>query len=63
VRCTKDGITLNLFMMERERQLSEFVALMARVNKGRAFYSSPSKLGEYVLLDYVNNKKRVVKNA
>src|SRR5947208_13223659 len=61
VRCTKDGITINLFMMERDRTLSEFVATMAKINRGRAFFSAPSRLGEYVLLDYVNNKRKVVR--
>src|SRR5581483_3629871 len=61
VRCTKDGITINLFMMERDRHLSDFVAMMAKINRGRAFYAAPSRLGEYILLDYVNNKRRVVR--
>jgi uncharacterized protein with von Willebrand factor type A (vWA) domain len=61
VRCTKDDITINLFMMERGRYESEFVQTMARLNRGRAFYTSPSKIGEYILLDYVNNKRKVVK--
>jgi uncharacterized protein with von Willebrand factor type A (vWA) domain len=61
VRCTKDNITINLFMMERGRYESEFVATMARLNRGRAFYTSPSQIGEYILLDYVNNKRKVVK--
>jgi uncharacterized protein with von Willebrand factor type A (vWA) domain len=61
VRCTKDGITINLFMMERDRTLSEFVAMMAKINRGRAFFSAPSRLGEYVLLDYVNNKRKLVR--
>ena len=61
VRCTKDDITINMFMMERGRYESEFVATMARLNRGRAFYTSPSKIGEYILLDYVNNKRKVVK--
>jgi len=60
VRCTKDKITINLFMMERDRHLSEFVAMMAKINRGRAFYAAPSHLGEYILLDYVNNKRHVV---
>lgn len=60
VRCTKDGITINLFMMERDRYLSDFVALMAKINRGRAFYTTPTRLGEYILLDYVNNKRKVV---
>ena len=61
VRCTKDNITINMFMMERGRYESEFVATMARLNRGRAFYTSPSKIGEYILLDYVNNKRKVVR--
>jgi uncharacterized protein with von Willebrand factor type A (vWA) domain len=61
VRCTKDGITINTFMMERDRYLTDFVAMMARINRGRAFYATPSRLGEYILLDYVNNKKKVVR--
>jgi uncharacterized protein with von Willebrand factor type A (vWA) domain len=61
VRCTKDGITINTFMMERDRYLTDFVAMMARLNRGRAFYATPSRLGEYILLDYVNNKKKIVR--
>jgi uncharacterized protein with von Willebrand factor type A (vWA) domain len=61
VRCTKDGITINLFMMERDRSLSQFVATMAKINRGRAFFSTPSQIGEYVLLDYVNNKRKHVR--
>jgi uncharacterized protein with von Willebrand factor type A (vWA) domain len=61
VRCTKDNITINMFMMERDRHLGDFVGLMAKINRGRAFYANTSRLGEYVLLDYVNNKRRVVR--
>ena len=41
-RCTKEGITINTFMLERSRALAEFVALMTRMNRGRAFYATPS---------------------
>ena len=61
VRCTKDNIAINTFMMERERELSEFVRLMAKVNRGRAFFARPSRLGEYILLDYVGQKRRVLR--
>ncbi len=40
-RCTKDGITINTFMLERSRALAEFVAHMTRLNRGRAFYADP----------------------
>ena len=40
-RCTKEGITINTFMLERSRALADFVALMTRMNRGRAFYATP----------------------
>ncbi|HEX5825543.1 MAG TPA: VWA domain-containing protein [Candidatus Limnocylindrales bacterium] len=57
-RCTKDGITINTFMLERSRALAEFVALVTRMNRGRAFYATPERLGEYVLVDFVSNRTR-----
>ena len=61
VRCTRDEITINTFMMSREQPLSDVVKLIAKVNRGRAFYATPSRLGEYILLDYVNKKRRIVR--
>ncbi|HET9615060.1 MAG TPA: VWA domain-containing protein [Candidatus Limnocylindrales bacterium] len=57
-RCTRDGITINTFMLERSRALAEFVALVTRMNRGRAFYATPERLGEYVLVDFVSNRTR-----
>ena len=59
-RCTRDGITINTFMLERSRALAEFVALVTRMNRGRAFYATPERLGEYVLVDFVANRTRGV---
>jgi uncharacterized protein with von Willebrand factor type A (vWA) domain len=59
-RCTKDGITINTFMLERSRALAEFVALVTRMNRGRAFYATPERLGEYVLVDFVSRRTRHV---
>ncbi len=59
-RCTKDGITINTFMLERSRALADFVAHMTRLNRGRAFYASPERLGEYVLVDFVNRRTKRV---
>ena len=61
IRCTRDNITINTFMMARERALSDFVQLITKVNRGRAFFTTPSRMGEYILLDYVNNKRKVVR--
>ncbi len=59
-RCTKDGITINTFMLERSRALAEFVAHMTRLNRGRAFYATPEHLGEYVLVDFVGRRSKHV---
>ena len=59
-RATKDGITINTFMLERSRALAEFVAHMTKLNRGRAFYATPERLGEYVLVDFVGRRTRRV---
>jgi uncharacterized protein with von Willebrand factor type A (vWA) domain len=59
-RCTRAGITINTFMLERSRALAEFVALVTRLNRGRAFYADPERLGEYVLVDFVGRRSRKV---
>ena len=59
-RCTKEGILINTFMLENSYQLMNFVDQLTRINRGRAFYSSPDRLGEYVLVDYVTNRKKRV---
>ena len=57
-RCTREGITINTFMLERSAMLAAFVEQMTKINRGRAFFATPERLGEYVLLDYVSNKRR-----
>jgi len=59
-RCTKEGITINTFMLERSRALAEFVAHMTKLNRGRAFYATPERLGEYVLVDFVGRRSKHV---
>lgn len=61
VRCTRDRITINTFMLERSYYMADFVEQMTKVNKGRAFYATPEALGEYILVDYVASKTRRIK--
>ncbi len=56
-RCTQKNITINTFMLDRNQHLKEFVNQMAKMNKGRVFYTTPDNLGEYILVDYVRNKR------
>ncbi len=57
-RCTRKNITINTFMLDRSHYLKEFVNQVARINKGRVFYTTPDKLGEYILVDYVAQKRK-----
>lgn len=59
-RCTQEDILINTFMLENNYQLVNFVDRMTRINKGRAFYSSASNLSEFVLVDYLNNRRKHV---
>jgi len=56
--CTQKGIVINTFMLDSGRFLSAFVTQMARINKGRVFFTSADSLGQYLLVDYISNKKR-----
>jgi uncharacterized protein with von Willebrand factor type A (vWA) domain len=59
-RCTGAGITINTFMLARSPYLMEFVDYVTRINRGRAFFAEPGRLGDYVLVDYVRNRRRRV---
>ena len=61
VRCTKDYITINTFVLDSHPHMGDFLRTMAKINKGRVFFGSASELGQYILLDYVNNKKTLIK--
>jgi uncharacterized protein with von Willebrand factor type A (vWA) domain len=61
VRCTRDRIVINTFMLERSYYMADFVEQMTKVNKGRAFYATPEALGEYILVDYVASKTKKIK--
>ncbi len=59
-RCTRDGITINTFMLEDDRWMVAFVNQMASINHGRTFYADKNNLGEYLLVDYLNSKKKFI---
>ncbi|MGO8947728.1 MAG: vWA domain-containing protein, partial [Ktedonobacterales bacterium] len=59
-RCARDNISINVFMLSDDTYLKHFVNQMATVNKGRAMYSSPDHLGEYIMIDYLSNRRKHV---
>ena len=61
--CTKKDIVINIFMLDRNYYLKEFVSRVARINRGRVFYTTPDELGEYILVDFVSNKRKNLSSA
>jgi uncharacterized protein with von Willebrand factor type A (vWA) domain len=59
-RVTRQGIVINTFMLDDSPSLRAFVERLTRINKGRALYTSPERLGEYLLVDYVGKKRKRV---
>jgi uncharacterized protein with von Willebrand factor type A (vWA) domain len=57
-RCTRDNIRINTFMLEDNFYLREFVERMMRMNRGRAFYTTPETLGDYVLVDFLEQRRQ-----
>src|SRR5690606_31175165 len=57
VRCTREGIRINTFMLDPSGHLRAFVEKLTRLNKGRAFFTSPEPLGDYVLLAFIEQKR------
>ena len=59
-RVTRRGIVINTFMLDDSPSLRAFVERMTRINKGRALYTRPDRLGEYLLVDYIAQKRKRV---
>jgi len=59
-RVTQQDITINTFMLDRNYYLKEFVNQLAKINGGRVFYTTPDQLGEYMLVDYVQHKRKKI---
>jgi len=58
--CRKAGILINTFMLARDYDLVAFVRRVAEICKGKAYFTTPYTLGQYVLMDYLDKKTRTV---
>jgi uncharacterized protein with von Willebrand factor type A (vWA) domain len=56
-RCTRDGIRINTFMLDATPYLRAFVEKLTQMNRGRAFFTTPETLGDYVLVDFIEQKR------
>lgn len=59
MRCTKDNITVNFFVLDASGQLRSIIEQMTQINKGRAFFTSADNLGEYMLVDFFENRRKM----
>ncbi len=57
-RVTRRGITINTFMLDDAPELVGFVERMTQINHGRAFYTQPSQIGSFMMVDYVQQRRR-----
>jgi uncharacterized protein with von Willebrand factor type A (vWA) domain len=57
VRCTRDGIRINTFMLDATSYLTAFIERITAMNRGRAFFTTPENLGDYVLVDFIEHKR------
>jgi Ca-activated chloride channel family protein len=58
--CRRQGILVNTFMLARDRDLVAFVKKVSEMCQGKAYFTTPYSLGQYVLMDYLNKKVRTV---
>jgi uncharacterized protein with von Willebrand factor type A (vWA) domain len=62
-RCTRENIRINTFMLDPNTHLKQFVERMTELNRGRAFFTSPENLGDYVLVDFIEQKRQLLRGT
>jgi uncharacterized protein with von Willebrand factor type A (vWA) domain len=61
VRCTREGIRINTFMLDATSYLKAFIERLTEINRGRAFFTTPETLGDYVLVDFIEHKRQMAR--
>jgi Ca-activated chloride channel family protein len=59
-RCKKQGILINTFMLASDYGLVNFVQKVTEICRGKAYFTTPYNLGQYLLMDYMNRKTRTI---
>ncbi len=62
LRLTRDGIKINTFMLDATSYLKAFIEKLTQLNRGRAFFTTPETLGDYVLVDFIEHKRSLSGN-
>ena len=59
-RCRNQGILINTFMLASDSGLVNFVRQVTEMCRGKAYFTTPYTLGQYLLMDYMNRKTRTI---
>jgi len=59
-RCKRAGVMINTFMLASDFGLVQFVHKVSEMCRGKAYFTTPDTLGEYLLMDYMNNKNKTI---
>ncbi|MEM7049823.1 MAG: VWA domain-containing protein [Acidobacteriota bacterium] len=57
-QCRRQKVVITTFMLATDPMLTEFVEKLTQINRGRAYFSSPYDLGEFIMADYIRNRRR-----
>ena len=57
-KCRRSGILINTFMLASDYSLVHFVQKVTELCRGKAYFTTPYTLGQYLLMDYVQKKTR-----
>ncbi len=58
MRATREGIRINTFMLDATPYLQDFIEKLTQLNRGRAFFTTPETLGDYVLVDFIEQRRQ-----
>jgi Ca-activated chloride channel family protein len=59
-RCKRSNVMINTFMLASDFGLVQFVHKVSEMCRGKAYFTTPDTLGEYLLMDYINHKSRTI---
>src|SRR5262245_8742627 len=59
-QCRRSNIMINTFMLARDQDLVAFVRKVTEICRGKAYFTTPRSLGQYILMDYMKNKVQKV---
>jgi uncharacterized protein with von Willebrand factor type A (vWA) domain len=63
MRLTREGIRINTFMLDATAHLQQFIERLTALNRGRAFFTTPETLGDYVLVDFLETRRQMSRSG